>query len=684
MALPTEAEWAIRQVQVGNALYLKYEKSDDPGDLDEAIQWHSKGAAAVTSNKTDRWAALSNFATSLTRRGTARDLEMADEVLTRVQRGRLPAAHLASLHMARGHVREKRYRQSRQSPMQREEDLRIGVDAYRQASGPLGHLNPRAGIIAARRWCAWALDRRETGEAIESGKQGLELVARALRSIDGRHDKESWLREAQGLASNLAYAWAVRGDAAEAALAVEQGRGVLLASAMRDNALLERLDESPSAAVATDYRLAQARLGAVEANSELIESSPSRPSDTELARQTLSRVTEQIQALEGFETFQTQPSRDELLGSIRQEAKDATLVYIVAAGPGGAIVLLASNGEDRILLAPHLNRSEVLDQVNKYLKAYRERRVSQSRWLQQLSATTVWLWTNVMGPILATQGDRASSVPTRLVLVPTGYLALLPVHCATSPADVGTNSLRRYAIDECSIRYAPNAWVLTSSRSRKQVTDSILAVTDPQPVDAPRLPGSIAEVQAVTAHFSNALVLSGADANRTRILGELSAHNVLHFSCHGTAARNPLDAGVLTAGNEWLTARDLLKHRLPNATLVVLSACETAFPGLRLVDEVVSLSSSFLQAGAIGVAGTLWSVDDLSTMILATRFYELWRQEGLEPAEALRQAQRWLRDLTVEGCRSVHPEIAFAANLEPTDRPYEHPYWWGGFAYHGR
>jgi hypothetical protein len=33
-------------------------------------------------------------------------------------------------------------------------------------------------------------------------------------------------------------------------------------------------------------------------------------------------------------------------------------------------------------------------------------------------------------------------------------------------------------------------------------------------------------------------------------------------------------------------------------------------------------------------------------MMLLARFYELWRKERMDPTEALRQAQQWVRDTT--------------------------------------
>ena len=53
------------------------------------------------------------------------------------------------------------------------------------------------------------------------------------------------------------------------------------------------------------------------------------------------------------------------------------------------------------------------------------------------------------------------------------------------------------------------------------------------------------------------------------------------------------------------------------------------------------------------MVGTLWPVDDLSTMLLMVRFYR-YRLRGDEetgegpmtPAAAMRRAQLWLRDVT--------------------------------------
>ena len=144
------------------------------------------------------------------------------------------------------------------------------------------------------------------------------------------------------------------------------------------------------------------------------------------------------------------------------------------------------------------------------------------------------------------------------------------------------------------------------------------------------------------------------------------------------------------SADERLTLRDLLSLRHP-ARLAVLSACETGVPGVALPDEVISLATGMLQAGACGVVSSLWPVNDVSTVLLMMRFYECWRQEDQDPAVALTDAQRWLRGATnrqiadkLYGREDALHAVALRLMLAPADaRPFAHPYYWAGFCHTG-
>ncbi|NER93453.1 MAG: CHAT domain-containing protein [Symploca sp. SIO1B1] len=65
----------------------------------------------------------------------------------------------------------------------------------------------------------------------------------------------------------------------------------------------------------------------------------------------------------------------------------------------------------------------------------------------------------------------------------------------------------------------------------------------------------------------------------------------------------------------------------------------------------MSLPYGFLLAGSTNVVSSLWSLNATSTALLMTKFYEeLEQQDNI--TLALRTAQFWLRDSTVEGLQS--------------------------------
>lgn len=70
--------------------------------------------------------------------------------------------------------------------------------------------------------------------------------------------------------------------------------------------------------------------------------------------------------------------------------------------------------------------------------------------------------------------------------------------------------------------------------------------------------------------------------------------------------------------------------------LLILSACQTAAGDNR---AVLGLAGVAVRSGARSTLGTLWSVEDESTVELMNKFYSELSQPGVTKAEALRQAQ---------------------------------------------
>jgi CHAT domain-containing protein len=143
--------------------------------------------------------------------------------------------------------------------------------------------------------------------------------------------------------------------------------------------------------------------------------------------------------------------------------------------------------------------------------------------------------------------------------------------------------------------------------------------------------------------------------------------------------------------------------------LVTLSACQTALSDFtQIPEETVGLQAGFIQAGAVGVIGSLWPVADVPTSLLMIKFYEYHRQglpgQGsapLAPVDALRAAQLWLREVNcgqlvelfagysgspnLDAATAARLDEQFAnfINSDPDTRPYAHPYYWGAFTFCG-
>ena len=159
-------------------------------------------------------------------------------------------------------------------------------------------------------------------------------------------------------------------------------------------------------------------------------------------------------------------------------------------------------------------------------------------------------------------------------------------------------------------------------------------------------------------------------ATRDAALGSLLAgYQRLHFATHGVldSQRPDQSSLVLSLVDEQggdldghLRLRDIYDMEI-DADLVVLSACDTALGKEVRGEGLIGLTRGFMHAGAARVVASLWKVEERATKELMVLFYQGMLRDGLQPAAALRQAQRQLAEK--DGWRS--------------------PYYWGAFSLQG-
>lgn len=296
--------------------------------------------------------------------------------------------------------------------------------------------------------------------------------------------------------------------------------------------------------------------------------------------------------------------------------------------------------------------------------------------------------------------------------------------------------------DELTISYAPSATIYAwlKERSAETAQDSpgeLLAVGAPvfgrenEPAtatdmsrilparDLPALPGARREVESLGMLFgARATTMLGESANTVQLAelaraGRLREFSYLHFATHGEAnQRVPLQSALIlgqmsatelsltqtrrgVATDDRLTAEQILNDWQLNASLVTLSACETALGPAVEGEHLVGFSQAFLLAGSRSVVASMWAVRDDATSLLMHRFYQNLLGERAElprplpKAEALHEAKQWIRQLTVanldQEVREAPAELRsrirsrIAASAAPAARPFSDPYFWAPF-----
>jgi CHAT domain-containing protein/Flp pilus assembly protein TadD len=239
-----------------------------------------------------------------------------------------------------------------------------------------------------------------------------------------------------------------------------------------------------------------------------------------------------------------------------------------------------------------------------------------------------------------------------------------------------------------------------------------------------RLPGTRREVAAIAGLFPAGRVTTilGDDARESVVqgmarAGKLKGYRYLHFAAHGrddprSAYRTALllapdpdpssDPAAFDTDGE-VTAEQIARTWELDADLVVLSACESALGKQAGGEGFLGFAQPLLAKGARDLVLSLWKVDDRATSLLMTRFFQnlLGKRPGLSKprpkAEALDEAKRWLRELTVEEVgtelaaleRGPERPLAKVEGPGPVDRssapgpsdvrPYAHPYYWASF-----
>jgi CHAT domain-containing protein len=128
-----------------------------------------------------------------------------------------------------------------------------------------------------------------------------------------------------------------------------------------------------------------------------------------------------------------------------------------------------------------------------------------------------------------------------------------------------------------------------------------------------------------------------------------------HLSHHAYSNLEFPIESALQLANGQITLGQLMLSRFPELAEVFLSCCQTNLGKPNLTDELITLGTGFLCAGARSVISTLWSVYQLSTAFFCLAYYAA--RETQTRSQAIQTAQQQLRSMTGAELKAKLPEL---------------------------
>jgi CHAT domain-containing protein len=322
--------------------------------------------------------------------------------------------------------------------------------------------------------------------------------------------------------------------------------------------------------------------------------------------------------------------------------------------PAGVAVVYFESLEDRVLtwVLTRDRRSLMTAPIGavrlRRMVARLQREVAAGADVARLRIVSAEFSRLLLHPALLSIDDAAAAGRRRspaLIVVPDGPLYGVPF--GALPDVDGTPLVRTRAIAVAPSLMAFHA----ASRSLTGFTpSSVLAIGDghdPAASGLPRLPNADEEALAVGRQYPTAVVLTGGQATKSRILGERAA--VMHFAGHTVV--NPqfpaysrlllAPEGVNDPGGA-LLGSDITADPFGHTSVVVLATCDGAAGRIVTGEGAISVARTFFSAGVPAIVASLWPVQDDVQEFAETVHRELRLRR--DPMSALRAAQLAILD----------------------------------------
>lgn len=354
-----------------------------------------------------------------------------------------------------------------------------------------------------------------------------------------------------------------------------------------------------------------------------------------------------------------------------KDEKSALLAYILAPKKLYLFVITPSHIE---LYQSAINESfhESLEVLQATLSDIGLSQRAPQVAFETYTETSAQLYQLLLGPaedLLSSDGIE------RIVVIPDGGLSYVPFGVLLTRNVTGSQrdyARLPYLLNRYTLSYAHSATLLDEQRSPQAATLSYLGVAPEYGSASPGIAQSRSSLAALTYNMEEVSLgknvwggktLTAQKATEAYFKQQAASATILHLAMHTSINDSAPQYSQLRFYENSDSLEDGMLHTYElytlelNASLAVLSACNTGTGKLQEGEGVLSLARGFSYAGCPSIAMSLWQIDDQATaQVIGDFFASLAKSESKD--QALCDAKK-----------------AYLAQADPARA---HPYYWAG------
>jgi CHAT domain-containing protein len=365
--------------------------------------------------------------------------------------------------------------------------------------------------------------------------------------------------------------------------------------------------------------------------------------------------------------FELPEIRQQLANINKSTKSNSALLYAIPSPDGLHLILVTAKGDTIHKTVEEANAKTLAEVANILRLNIVNPQTTSAEYLPPAEQLDRWL----IQPIAAEL--KAKKIDTILFCLGTGLrgLPLAALHDG-----------RQFLVERYNLAIIP-AFNLLESRSTALKGLQLLAMGADKFTNNTNLPAVPLELATITQQgfwqgnvfLNEAFTLKQFQQSRSK-----TPYGIVHLATHADISAKSVQDSYIQFWDQRLQldrVRDLRLDK-PVVQLLVLSACRTA---LGTPNAELGFAGLAVQSGAKAVLASLWSVDDVGTLVLMSGFYQRLKAVPIK-SNVLRSTQVAMLkgNLTLENSAISRVRGSLPAELQPSQvRDLSHPYYWAAF-----